>query len=300
MNIRKFIPNGISSAIGRKILVSQKNAPTVLFVSGVVGVIATTVVASRATLKVEAVLDETQADLEKAKRIHEANRPDYTSDDYKRDLVIIYTRATINVVKLYAPAILIGGLSIAALTGSHNMLSRRNAALTAAYAALDKGFREYRQRVVDELGEDEDRKFRYGSEVQIVREQTEDGPKFSQVARVAGRDVSVYARFFDQLCEPWSAIPEYNRLFLSCQQNYLNDMLRARGHVFLNEVYDRLGIPRTKEGSVVGWLKDGKGDGYIDFGIFDGTNPGLRDFVNTREGAVLLDFNVDGLIYDQL
>ena len=111
---------------------------------------------------------------------------------------------------------------------------------------------------------------------------------------------SIYARFFDELSSSWNPEPEYNNLFLRCQQNYVNDLLNARGHVFLNEVYDRLGIPRSKAGAVVGWTLHGEGDGYIDFGIFDGWKPKAREFVNGHEGAILLDFNVDGIIYDKL
>jgi hypothetical protein len=63
-----------------------------------------------------------------------------------------------------------------------------------------------------------------------------------------------------------------------------------------------LGIDRSKAGSVVGWVitKEGTGDNFIDFGVFDGDNPRARDFVNGREGSILLDFNVDGVIYDKI
>ena len=110
--------------------------------------------------------------------------------------------------------------------------------------------------------------------------------------------LSVYARFFDEGCEQWSKNPEYNLMFLRSQQNYYNDMLKSRGHVFLNEVYDALGIPRTQAGAVVGWMISDNGDNFIDFGVFDGDRPRARDFVNGYERSILLDFNVDGVIYD--
>ena len=203
------------------------------------------------------------------------------------------------IVKLYIPAVIVGGLSIAALTKSHNILTRRNVALTAAYSALEKGFDEYRARVVEKYGEDEDRNLRYGTEqVEIVDEKG----KKKLVTRVGPGEPSVYARFFDNGSTSWNKEPEYNLIFLKCQQNYANDLLHSRGHVFLNEVYDMCGIPRSKAGAVVGWLlsKNGETDNWINFGVFDGRTEIARDFVNGREGAILLDFNVDGVIYDKI
>ena len=108
---------------------------------------------------------------------------------------------------------------------------------------------------------------------------------------------SSYARFFDDGCTGWTKDPEYNLMFLKKQQRYANDLLKSRGHLFLNEVYDMLGIPRTKAGQVVGWIYDEEypnGDNFVDFGIYDLYNEKARDFVNGYERTILLDFNVDG------
>jgi hypothetical protein len=169
----------------------------------------------------------------------------------------------------------------------------------AAYGALEKGFSEYRARVVDKYGEEQDRDFRYGTE-QVTVVDSETGKK-TKVTRVGPDEPSIYARFFDPVSPSWNKEPEYNMVFLKCQQNYANDLLRSRGHVFLNEVYDMCGIPRSKAGAVVGWLlsENGETDNFINFGIFDGREQVVRDFVNGREGAILLDFNVDGVIFDK-
>jgi hypothetical protein len=168
----------------------------------------------------------------------------------------------------------------------------------AAYGALEKGFDEYRRRVVEKYGEEEDRNFRYGSrEVDVV----DDKGKVNKVLRVGDDIPSVYARFFDPTSTSWNKNPDYNFVFLRSQQNWANDLLKIRGHVFLNEVYDMLGLERSKAGSVVGWILIGDyRDNYIDFGLFDGDDQAARDFVNGREGSVLLDFNVDGVIWDKL
>ena len=301
-SLMKYIPNAASLRVGRQLLLTQKHSPTILFAGGVVGVLATTVMASRATLKLEDTLADHASKLQIAKDLRASDNPDYSEADYRQDMTILYSRAVVDVTKLYAPAVLVGAASIIALTGSHKILTSRNAALTAAYAALDKGFREYRHRVVKEFGPEVDQRLRYDTEERAVTQVTPDGSKKEvKVLRAGPDNISIYARFFDDLCSSWSRTPEFNHLFLRCQQNYANDLLRSRGHIFLNEVYDMVGIERSKAGAVVGWVisKDG-GDNYVDFGIFDGNNPRARDFVNGREGSILLDFNVDGVIYDKI
>jgi hypothetical protein len=291
----RFVSGAVAKTIAHRALVLEKNSPSLLFGAGIVGVVGSTVLACRATLKMQDVLDETQEKLNTAKTLEHEN---YSEKDRQRDIVIIHVQSAAKIVRLYGPAIVVGGASIAALTRSHNILTERNAALTAAYAALDKGFREYRQRVVDKYGEDQDREFRYSSrEVEIIQ----DGKK-KTVKRVGDDGPSIYARFFDPLSTSWSKEPEYNLLFLKCQQTYANDLLLARGHIFLNEVYDMIGVPRSKAGSIVGWIltPDRETDNLVDFGIFNRDDATIRDFVNGREGSILLDFNVDGVIYDKI
>jgi len=288
-----FVPAAISKTVARNSLVLQTKSPGLLFGAGIVGVIGSTVLACRATLKMEEVLGEAKSKLDMAKGLeHE----DYSERDRQKDITTIYVQSGVKVLRAYGPAIIVGGLSIAALTSSHNILSRRNAALMSAYAAMEKGFAEYRARVVEKYGEDEDRNMRYGSRTEVVKE----GKVTHQITRVGTDTPSIYARFFDEYSTSWSKEPEYNLVFLTCQQNYANDLLRSRGHVFLNEVYDLLGIPRSEAGAVVGWIL-GVGDDYIDFGVWDDrTNSRVRDFVNGWEGAILLDFNVDGVIFDKI
>lgn len=293
----KFVPVAVTKTIARNSLLLQKSSPKVLFGVGVVGMVGSTVLACRATLKMHDVLADTKDMLDTAKSIDD---PRYSERDRKKDISLIYTKTGFTVVKIYGPAIILGGVSIAALTQSHNILTRRNAALTAAYGALEKGFNEYRARVIEQYGEDQDRNFRYGShEVEVVDPKTN---KKKTVTQVLPGDPSIYARFFDHYSTSWNKEPEYNLIFLKCQQNYANDLLRARGHVFLNEVYDMLGIPRSKAGAVVGWIlsKHRDTDNFINFGVFNEDSDTARDFVNGHEGSILLDFNVDGVIYDKL
>lgn len=294
----KFVSDVISRKVSGVALLAQKASPELLLTAGVIGMVGSTVLACRATLKMDTVMDEAKEKLNTAKTL---DHPDYSEQDRSRDVALIYFQSGVQVVKLYGPAIIVGGLAIASLTTSHKILSNRNIALTAAYTLLDQGFKEYRGRVVDIYGEEVDRDLRYGThEVEIVDPETK---KKKKVIRVAPGDPSMYARFFDETSSSWSRDPENNMFFLKCQQNYANDLLKMRGHVFLNEVYDMVGVPRSRAGSVVGWMWNPDAedvDNFINFGIFDGTSDVLRDFVNGHEGSILLDFNVDGVIYNKI
>jgi hypothetical protein len=291
----KFVPNALSRKVAMQGLLARKHSPQILFGAGVVGVVATTVMACKATLRLEEVLEEAQADIT---RINEESHSSYSDEDKKKDKAIVYVRSGVAVTKLYGPSILLGVASVSALAGSHHILSKRNAGLMAAYGVLEKGFNDYRARVRDELGDDKDKEFLYGSETVEVLKDGANGPKKSKV-KVA-HNPSVYAKFFDEFNKNWSHIPEYNFMFLRQQEIYFNQRLQAQGYLFLSDVYDDLGIDQTKESRVVGWLRNGDGNGYVDFGVFDGEGiERMHDFVTGRENAILLDFNVDGVIYDK-
>lgn len=301
MKIESF-KNVVTSTVARQILISQKHSPTLLFAGGVLGVTGTVVLACRATLKLDKVLEKAEtkhSEIDRALKIADPKR--YSTRDAKRDRGIVKIHLAGDIAKLYAPPVALGVVSIAALTGSHVVLTKRNVALTAAYSALDKGFNEYRGRVRDALGEEKERDLRnsiYEGEIEV------HDPKKGEIKHVKVRtpgSASIYARFFDELNENWNRHYEYNLMFLTMKQNYLNDRLHARGHMFLNEVYDELGMERSKAGAVVGWvISRDSGDNNIDFGLHNPENDKARDFVNGREPAFLVDFNVDGVIYDKI
>jgi hypothetical protein len=302
----KLIPKAVSIKFGRQLLHLQKSSPQVMFVGGVAAGLGATVLACRSTLKLSDVLSEAEDLKFKAQELHEASEKtdsvEYTDKQYAKDLTVIKVKTILNVTKLYAPAAGLAMISVALLTGSHVTLNRRNASLTAAYAATDQAFNQYRERVREQLGEDADRDLRYGTREDKETVEGEDGKKkVVKLTRVGEGQPSQYSRFFDEYCGNWVKNPEYNRIFLQAQQNYMNDLLQARGHVFLNEVYDALGMERSGAGAIVGWVIGKGGDDYIDFGIFDdASNPRVRDFVNGRETSILCDFNVDGIVYNKI
>jgi hypothetical protein len=286
----------------------KKHSPEILIVAGIVGTVAGAVMACKATTKVNEILQKTKDDIDIIHNIAEdENQSDYTEEDVKKDLVIVYVQMGIKLLKLYAPAATLGFLSLGVILTSNNILRKRNVALAAAYSVVDKGFKEYRSRVVERFGENVDRELKYNIKAKPIEEVVIDEKgkekKIAKTVDVAElNDYSDYARFFDATSTYWEKDSEFNLMFLRAQQNYANDKLKANGRLFLNEVYDMLDIPRTKAGQVVGWVYDVKnpiGDNYVDFGIYDMKRENAR-FVNGYETVILLDFNVDGNIWEMM
>ena len=286
----------------------EKHSPEILMGVGVVGVVTTTVMACKATMKLNDILDECKETREKIVEV-EANpeyQEKYTQEDAKKDLAINYIQTGVKVAKLYAPSVALGTLSITCLLASHNVMQKRNAALSAAYLTVDKSFKEYKQRVIDRVGEEVEKEIRYGikAEEVLTTIENEDGTETTVTETIKTMDPNLYsdyARFFDESSPYWQKDPEYNLMFLKAQQQYANDLLRAKGRLFLNDVYDMLGIDKTKAGQIVGWIydpKNTKGDNFVDFGIYNMSNDRVRAFVNGYEPTILLDFNVDGNIWD--
>lgn len=290
-----FSSSKLTRVAGRSLLFIKKHSPEILTAVGIAGSLTSTVLASRATLKLEPIIDRAKDDIELAKIDFEDHR---SAERLNNDLRKAYTAAVLSIAKLYAPSATLALSSAGCIIAAHGIMRKRNVALIAAYNVLDRSFAEYRKRVIEEYGADKDVEYRAGVWHEDVVD--EKSGKVTQVTHIDPNNVSVYARFFDEGSRNWEKTPEYNLIFLKAQQNYANDLLHSRGHVFLNEVYDMLGLERSQAGQVVGWVLSKDGDNFIDFGIYDFTNERKRMFVNGEERSILLDFNVDGVIYDKI
>nr|DAF07616.1 MAG TPA: hypothetical protein [Caudoviricetes sp.] len=281
----------VTRLAGRAGLVLSKHAPTILTAAGTVGFIGTTVLASKATLKVEETIAEEASLLVKVHEAHEDGK--LTDKDATRDKVILYTRITTKLGKLYAPALILGAASIASLVTGHGIMLKRNASLAAAYAAVDQAFKTYKKKVEAKFGKD--------AVIDALIANTEDEISDNELtleAIAAVDKVSPYGVIFDDDNINWSADEDLSMLHLKCQQQYANDILQTRGHIFLNEVYKMLGFPHTPAGAVTGWVK-GNGDDFVDFNIFEGTFEG-EDKNGRTVTKWALDFNVDGVMYDKI
>lgn len=294
--------NGVASKTVMKL---KKHSPEILVVAGIAGTVVSAVLACKATTKVAEILDETKGTLD---TIHEGmetgaiNGQEYTTEDGKKDTVVVYAQTGMKLAKFYGPAIILGTLSITSILASNNILRKRNVALGAAYAAIDKSFKEYRGRVIERFGEQVDTELKYGIKAKKFEEievdpETGKEKKVKKTVMVADPNLqSDYAVYFDSKSRNYETNPDYNRMFLKAQQAFANDKLQTRGHLFLNEVLDDLDLPRTPAGQIVGWTKDGP-DGYVNFRIVEVE----RETEDGRhEPALLLDFNVEGNIWEKM
>lgn len=294
--------NGVTSKAVMKL---KKHSPEILVVAGIAGTVVSAVLACKATTKVAEILDETKGTLD---TIHEGmetgaiNGQEYTNEDGKKDTVVVYAQTGMKLAKLYGPAIILGTLSITSILASNNILRKRNVALGAAYVAIDKSFKEYRGRVIERFGEQVDTELKYGIKAKKFEEievdpETGKEKKVKKTVMVADPNLqSDYAVYFDSKSRNYETNPDYNRMFLKAQQAFANDKLQTRGHLFLNEVLDDLDLPRTPAGQIVGWTKDGP-DGYVNFRIVEVE----RETEDGRhEPALLLDFNVEGNIWEKM
>ena len=304
------VMTSLSKMTGKTGLALKAVSPELMLGIGVAGAITSTILACKATLKVDAILAEHRENKEKIAEIWEDVKngeiDNYTEKDKNKDLAVTYTHTVGSFIKVYGPAVALGVASFALIIGGHGILKKRNIALMAAYQTLEKGFEAYRKRVTEEFGEEKVYMFKNNLRKEtVIEEVTDEKGKTKMVKKevLVPQDPnshSIYAKFFDESSNEFQKSADYNFSFLKTQQAYWNNMLQIRGHVFLNEVYDALDIPRTKAGAVVGWVLNKDGDNFIDFGIFDGDRAKVRDFVNGYEKAILLDFNVDGVVYDRL
>lgn len=293
-----------------------KHSPEILMGLGIAGVITSTVLACRSTLKVQEILDYKEENMNNIKEVLEEGREDYTEEDARKDKTIIMATTAIRIMKLYIPSVIIGAGSIACLLESHNVMRNRNAGLAAALAATTESFKQYRERVTEKYGDEVDKEMRYG----IKKEKKEKDGKKTKEEIVVGcdeKELSGYARYFNENNVNWSDDPQFNLMFLRQNQNWANDKLISQGYLYLNDVYEALGFPKSKAGQIVGWVYDPNnnehGDNYVDFGIYDLNVKGYRDemtndtiaeerqdFINGYKSSILLDFNVDGNIWETM
>ena len=299
----------LKTVISKGGLKIKKYSPEILMVAGITGVVGAAVLACKATLKCEELIDEHDAKMEAANEARNTvDEERYSAEDYKKDVVVIKVQTAVNFINLYGPAVTLGVASIGCILGAHNIMKKRNVALMAAYKLVEQSFAEYRDRVKAELGDAEDFHFRYGTTKGETTETiVDENGKKKKVKHLTqeldGSMCSQYARLFEPEerdgtggwtgSTQFSPKHDYNYAFLTQKLNWMNDRLNAQGYVFLNDVYEELGFPRTKAGQAVGWVKGVNGvDGYISFGE-------AFDYLAYRDGdPILLDFNVDGVIWD--
>lgn len=297
----------IKILVNKAKLSAVKHGPQLMIIGGVAATVVGTVMACKATLNVSDILDEAKDNLDKIHMVEDRNLEEYTEQDAVKDKTIVYTQTTLKMIKNYALPAAIMGAGIASILAGNKIMKQRYAALSAAYATLDSSFKGYRERVKERFGEQVENEIRYNLRAEKMIVTDEDGNTTEKEIYVAPTDIngySPYAQFFDIGNTYWEDDLSSRMMFLKAQEQYANDLLVSRGYLYLNEVYENLGLNKTKAGQIVGWIYDPEnndvGDNYVDFGIYNVNHRNCIDFVNGDCEAILLDFNVDGNIWDKV
>lgn len=307
-NILVKASESITRTVKTSGLILKKHSPEILIGVGIVATVGAVVSAVVATKKVQPVIEEGKGDINRVKEMYGPGTATNEKGEivevsalehYPQELTKAYLKCGAKITLRYIPTAVLTTTAIGAFLGAYGIVNRRNVALTAAYTAVNEAFNVYREAVKKELGNEKDHQFLQGlSETTVTNEDGSISTELVPVAPKNAEDYSQYSVFFDESNPNWRPSAEANKAFLRCQQNFANEILRVDGHLFLNKVYDLLGMPHTSAGALVGWVVGEGNENHIDFGIFDPSSEAARAFVNGYEQNILLDFNVDGIIYN--
>lgn len=307
-------------AIVKKVVwIGKKYAPEILTYGGLVAMVGGTVFACKQTPKAVAIVEDTKKQLTVIKATEEeaANNNrlvkrdggliSYSQQDYKKDLTIAHVNNVKALAKTYAvPGLmLLGGAAM--VLGGHGILRKRNAVAIATLSSVMEGFNKYRSNVIKELGETADRHFRFGKGTpdvietvdaesgEVTQEKTstdgfadfpEDDPRFFMFSKETAPDF-----YKGNLLMDLSQLRTF--------QNHCNDILRMDGNIVVNQIRKICGVKPIDEGIDNGYVIDGDGDGYVDFGIFDRVTGEPKAWVYecVKEGqGIPIELNIDGNI----
>lgn len=291
--------------MGKTSLLAKKYSPQLLIGFGSVTFVETIVVACINTTSASEVLERHNKRMEDAKKAEEVAEPE-DNYDIRKEKAVVYAHTAADMAKLYAPTIGLGALTFTCFFKAFGIMNARYTGAVAAYNLVSSAFDNYRDRVKNEMGDAADRHFMYGTEM-IKTETTATNEKGktvkskSEIETIESKNVLGYSALFDRNCAEWDPNYIYNLKWLRANETAANDILQSRGHIFLNEVYDMIGLPHTPQGAVAGWIRDCKdGDGYVSFGLDDPNNESAKRLIDGEDNVVLLDFNVDGIIFDKI
>ncbi len=292
----------------------EKNKPEILLIGGLVTVASGVVFACKGTLKAEQVVrtfksndaiieeqigitNDIIADPNKSNEEKTDALSTYNNDDYKSDKFINASNTVMNITKSYLPAAILLGTGAYMIVKSHCILNNRFESLAAAYVVLDKTFKKYRKEIVNRYGSELDKEvYKEIHSKKVINNETGK----EETVPDHNVDADAYSRYFGEDNPFWTKDAEANKLFLLNIQNWANNRLQSKKYLYLNEVYEALGMEPTVAGRSIGWVyneDDPDLNNYVSFGIFDDDNLAKRLFVNGDEKCIFLNFNVDGPVF---
>ena len=311
----KVVP-AVKSFAGNGLLIARKHAPEIMIGAGIAGFGGTIYATAKATLKTNEILEKRDALLDNV-AVNQEYNPSYSEKDKAEDEADIKHRTRWRIVKAWAPVATLGTASVISILGGYRILNGRYVATAAAYKVLENSFDRYRGNVVNRFGKDMDWKLLNGmsdEELEKARREKDENRRIDaeNKRRKIGKKPKktkyseIYQGIFDDYSEHWQRYwtPQQVLHYLKRKQQEMNDRLRIQKHLFVNEVYDALGMPRTPEGAVTGWIvTNANKDTYVSLGIDEMPDDELRSILaidRNEDIRVKIRLNPDGLIYDMI
>ena len=228
----------------------KKHSPEILMGVGIGGMVAGGVIACRTTYKKTCVrrlnYDIRLEEIEEDVRTH-----DITEETAKEQVKKETRTYRLDLVKYYIVPVTIEVTGIACILASNHIMRKRIAGLTVAFTTVNTAFEKYRENVRERYGEEVDRSILLGERQVTVETEDENGKKKKETITVADPDISTVGRYFTRKNDNWSDSEAFLNNFFSMQACYLTDLLRARGFVLLNDIYDCLGFDKDTEAGIV-------------------------------------------------
>ena len=266
----------------------KKYAPELLLGGALVSGTACIITASKATLKTKNSMDA-----HKERKLEIATKADseiITSEEAKDEMRKEIVKVGLELAKEYAIPFSLYAATIGCVFGSYKVQKSRLQALSTTLAAMSAAYSSLVMRLKNGaengLTAEEVLQGKF-----VCKVENEDGTVEDYTTTVKNPYDNPFRFRFDRYSTVWNPHHCSNETILMSELNWCNNLLQIQGYLFLNDVLDRLGIPRTKAGQILGWRTNGDGDGYVDFGVVDcATLTGARYDDNAFE----LNFNVDG------
>lgn len=308
----------VKGIAGNGLLYARKYAPEIMIGSGIVGFVVTVAETVKATNETNDILYTKERRLERIDLIHQdETESQYSEQDYLQDIKTVTRQTKIDIVKAWVPVATTGAASVILILGGYKVLNGRYVATTVAYKALETSFERYRANVVNEFGEEADWQMRNSvkaDDLEAERKQREADAKAAAENKnrklMKKKPKTMYQRevasaVFDKYSERWRDCwtPDQVWKYLKIKESQMDDKLQIEKHLFLNDVLYHLGLPKIKEGQVLGWIVKTNHPSHVNFGLDDMPDDAVRDFMSETVNENLwlrLHFNVDGMILNMI
>lgn len=218
-----------------------KRSPEILLGIGIASGITATVLAVKATPKAMELLAEAEKE-----NINRQIKEGVPGPEVKNGLPSAQVVKT--VWKCYIPAAISGAASIACLLGSHSVNAKRNAALATAYKLSETALNEYREKVVEEIGEDKEKVIRD----KVSQKHLDEKPVSKNEVIITGTGKQlcydgISGRYFESDIQT-----------IRAAVNKINETMVYEMYAALNDFYNEIGLSNTDMGDELGWnLDDG-------------------------------------------